>query len=379
MVLNGIDRISCCKNIFQNKRLGLLTSISGVDKNLESTIKIINETCNLTTLYGPEHGVRGDRDAGELVDQYIDDTTGLQVFSLYQKDSKRFTAAMLEDIDAIVYDIQDVGCRFYTFISTMIYALEDCAKFNKELILLDRFNILGGKIEGGVLQKEYFSFVGPYSLPVRYGLTIGELATLVNTENKISCNLNVIACEGWNRDMMFPDTGNIWMMPSIGIPTFETALSYAGNCIFEGTNLSEGRGTTAPFSIIGAPFIDANRLSDSMNSKQLDGVLFTACYFKPTFSKHSGIFCKGVYLHITDFKKFQPIKTGAILLDTIRHLYPNDFEFLPPHKEGSRRFIELLSGDSFTNPNSNLTQLLNRFDKESNDFKEIAKKYYLYT
>lgn len=379
MVKNGIDCIGDYSKLFSGKRLGMITSVSGVDVRLQSSIQILHNQYGLSALFGPEHGVRGDKAAGEMVDTYNDPHTGVPVYSLYRKDSKRLTPEMLAGVDAVVYDIQDLGVRFYTFISTLIYAMEDCAANGKELIVLDRLDPLGGDVvEGNLLEPEYSSFVGAYPLPMRYGLTAGELATMVNHAQGIGCNLTVVPCQGWKRSQLFSDTGNLWMMPSLGIPRFDTAVIYAGTCIFEGTNLSEGRGTSCPFEIIGAPYIDGYQLSHHMNDKGVPGVLFTPAYFTPSTSKHSGVACQGVHLHVTDAHAYQSVRTGTALLYAVRSLYAQDFAFLPPVREGGRSFIQLLGGGDAYQQIEDEQALLKSFEADSANFAVYKQKFHLY-
>lgn len=380
MILKGIDNIKQYDNIFRNKRLGLITSISGVDNNLDATIDILKERYELTALFAPEHGVRGDRQAGQTVETYVDATTGITVYSLYRVDSKHMTKEMLENVDAIVYDIQDVGVRYYTFISTMLYAMEDCAKFGKELIILDRPDPLGGTVvEGNVLDNEYRSFVGAYPIATRYGLTSGELALMVMEQEHIRCDVTIIPCAGWKRDQLFPETKQIWIMPSLGIPRFETALLYPGTCLVEGTNLSEGRGTSCPFEIIGAPYINAVRLVNYLREQKLPGAAFSCIYFTPTYSKYNGIFCEGVHIHISDYKVYESYRTGLILLEGIRELYPKDFAFLPATKPGSRPFISLLSGNNIFEQREWTSKAILYENKAGlEQFSKRKKTYHLY-
>ncbi|WP_189010985.1 exo-beta-N-acetylmuramidase NamZ family protein [Paenibacillus marchantiophytorum] len=379
MILNGIDGIRQYAHLFKGKRLGLITAPTGLNSDFVSTIQILHEQFQLTALFSPEHGVRGDQAAGAQVETYLDPITKVPVYSLYRKDSKRLTQAMLDEVDMVVYDIQDVGVRYYTFIYTMLYALEDCARAGKPFVILDRINPLDGvTVEGNQLKLGYQSFVGNYPLCVRYGLTVGELATMVNDQMNWQCELHVVRCQGWERQMLFPETGRQWVMPSMGIPRFETALLYTGTCLFEGTNLSEGRGTTVPFEIVGAPFIDAQKLADDMNAKKLPGVLFRPVYFKPTFSKFQGEPCSGVQLHVLDTRTIRPLETGVALLYTIKNNY-EQFAFLPPVKEGSRPFIDLLGGDKVYREDSvDVPALLEQFREESQLFGQIKERYHLY-
>lgn len=379
MVLNGIDSITKYRHLFEGKRVGLITAPTGLTKDFESTITILHENCNLTAMFSPEHGVRGDLDAGALVDTYRDPFTNVPVYSLYRKDSKRLTKEMLDEVDIVVYDIQDVGVRYYTFIYTMLYALEDCAKAGVEFVVLDRVNPLNGvTVEGNILQPGFKSFVGNYELAARYGLTAGEVATMANDQMNWNAALHVVRLEGWERSMSFPDTGLTWVHPSLGMPRYETALLYTGTCLFEGTNCSEGRGTTFPFEMIGAPFIQAQQLADEMNAKGIPGVRFRPVHFKPTSSKHTGELCGGVQIYITDIQVLKPLEVGVNLLFTIRDLY-EPFSFLPPVKEGSRPFIDLLGGDSiYRTENIQAKQLLEQFAEESKQFAEMKQQYHLY-
>lgn len=379
MVLNGIDSIKKYLHLFKGKRVGLITAPTGLTKDFRSTITILHEHCNLTAMFSPEHGVRGDLDAGALVETYTDPYTNVPVYSLYRKDSKRLTKEMLDKVDILVYDIQDVGVRYYTFIYTMLYALEDCAAAGVEFVVLDRVNPLNGvNVEGNILQPGFKSFVGNYELAVRYGLTAGEVAVMANDQMNWKAALHVVRLEGWERSMSFPDTGLTWVHPSLGIPRYETALLYTGTCLFEGTNCSEGRGTTFPFEMIGAPFIEAQQLADKMNALRLPGVYFRPVHFKPTASKHSGELCGGVQLYITDRQVIKPLEVGVTLLFTIRDLF-EPFAFLPPVKEGSRPFIDLLGGSSiYRTKDIQAKQLLEQFAEDSRQFAAMKQQYHLY-
>jgi len=379
MVLNGVDSLLSHRHLLEGKRIGLITTPTGLTSDFRSTISILHENFHLAAMFSPEHGVRGDLDAGALVDTYEDPYTGVKVFSLYRKDSKRLTAEMLEEVDVIVYDIQDVGVRYYTFIYTMLYALEDCAKAGVPFIVLDRVNPLDGvTIEGNILKSGFKSFVGNYELAVRYGLTAGEIAIMANDQMGWNADLHVVPLTGWQRDMRFPQTGLTWVHPSLGMPRYETALLYAGTCLFEGTNCSEGRGTTFPFEMIGAPYIEAQQLADVMNAMQLPGVRFRPVHFKPTASKHAGELCGGVQLYVTDDQVIRPLDVGVTLMFTIRDLY-EQFSFLPPIKEGSRPFIDLLCGDSvYRQPDASAAQLLEQFAEESKQFAELKQQYHIY-
>lgn len=379
MVRNGIDNIWQYAHLLRGKRIGLITSPTGLASDFRSTIDLLHGEFQLTALFSPEHGVRGDQDAGALVDTYRDEATGVPVFSLYRKDSKRLTPEMLDVVDLVVYDIQDVGTRYYTFIYTMLYALEDCAKAGKPFVVLDRINPLDGMtVEGNLVQDGFFSFVGNYPLAIRYGLTAGEVAVMANSRMGWNAELHVVRCSGWDRAMLFPDTGRVWIPPSMGIPAFETALLYPGTCLFEGTNLSEGRGTTAPFTLIGAPFVNAERLAREMNGKRLPGVYFRPAYFKPLASKHQGELCGGVYVHVLDQQAVRPVEAGVHLLFTVKEQCA-EFQFLPPVRENGRPFIDLLGGGPiFRDEHAEVRTLLERFEEESRLFAETKRQFHLY-
>lgn len=380
MVKSGVDNIMSHARLLQGKRLGLITSPTGLTSGFVSTIQVLKEHFHLAALFSPEHGVRGDQAAGALVDTYTDPLTGVPVYSLYRKESKRMTPEMLEEVDAVVYDIQDVGIRYYTFIYTMLYALEDCARAGRPFIVLDRINPLDGvTVEGNVLKPGYESFVGNYPLCVRYGLTAGEVATMANEMMGWNAELHVIPCEGWDRRMLFPETGRLWVHPSLNIPRFETALLYGGTCLFEGTNLSEGRGTTFPFEMIGAPFIEPESLAAEMNALRLPGVLFRPVYFKPTTSKFAGELCGGVQLYVTDARALNAVETGLTLLYTIESQYEG-FAYLPPVKDNARPFIDLLCGDKLYREGTvPLPEMLEQFREESRVFAKMKEKYHLYS
>ena len=379
MVLNGIDNIDDYEAWFAHKRLGLITSVSGTDSRLVSTIDILRSKFTLAALFSPEHGIRGNVDAGGDVDAYVDTYTQIPVYSLYRKDSKRLTKEMLEAVDTLVYDIQDLGVRYYTFISTMYYAMQECERCQKEMIILDRINPLGDRVEGNLIQESFQSFVGAYPLCMRYGLTAGELAEMIYQEQQFRFPLKVLPVKGWKRKSLFSDTERVWVMPSLGIPRFETALLYPGTCLFEGTNLSEGRGTSAPFELIGAPYADGYKLARHMNHKNLPGAVFSPAYFTPFSSKYRGEACEGVHIHITDKDAFCSVTAGLSLLFAFRECYPRDFSFLPPCKEGERSMIELLFGNgSILEEGVQEEKLLSEFEADSRRFYERKSEFHLY-
>jgi uncharacterized protein YbbC (DUF1343 family) len=378
MVLFGIDRVGAFAHLLQG-RVALITSPSGRTADNRSSIDRLKEVCDLQLLLAPEHGVRGDKGAGELFEDCVDGPSGLPMMSLYRKESKGLSEEALARFDTLVYDIQDVGCRYYTFISTLRNAMGDCAKAGKRLVVLDRPNPLGGKVEGTTLLPDYRSFVGCWEMPQRYGLTCGEFARMVNAEEHIGCDLHVVPCQGLTREMLFSDWGRIWVMPSLGIPRFETALLYPGTCLFEGTSWSEGRGTADPFAIVGAPGVDADRFSDAFNGLGLEGVVSTPVYFVPSSSKHKGERCGGIHLHVTDQRALRPVELGYRLMELARELFPDTFAILPPYTEGGRHFVSLLAGgDGFVREGWTADGLLARQAADCQAFAAMAEPYRLY-
>lgn len=378
MLLFGVDRIDQYPQAFRG-RLALLTTPSGRTRDNRSTIDVLAQQYDLKCLLAPEHGVRGDKAAGALFEEEIDPETGLPIYSLYTQEAKRLRPQLLEKFDTLVYDIADVGCRYYTFLSTLRYCIEDCGRAGKGLVVLDRPNPLGDGVEGGLLQPECASFVGDFAIPVRYGLTCGELAEMMNRELGAKCDLTVIPCAGLTREMTFRDWGHYWVMPSLGIPRFETALLYPGTCLLEGTNLSEGRGTADPFVILGAPFIRAEEFCRRFNALELPGVVATPVYFTPVSSKHAHTLCGGIHLHIVDEEALTPVALGVRLLDLVRTMYPEDFRFLPPNEGEERPMISLLAGHrEFEDPAWDAQALLERYARESEAFRSRKEAYHRY-
>ena len=374
MILFGADRVSEYAELFQG-RVALLTAPTGRTRDNRSTIDVLKECCDLRLLLAPEHGVRGDKPAGAVIADEIDGESGLPACSLYSKDSHRLSEQIRDRFDTLVYDIADVGCRYYTFISTLRYCMEDCAAAGKRLVVLDRPNPLGDWVEGGILRPECESFVGIYTIPVCYGLTVGELAGMMNDEIGIGCDLHIVPCGGLTREMTFRDWNHYWTMTSPNVPRFETALLYPGTCLIEGTNLSEGRGTTDPFAMIGAPFISAEDFSRAFNDLGCPGVVATPVCFTPFTSKHQGVLCGGIHLHIVNEKILRPTELGVRLLDLVRRMYPGDFRFL----EGDRPFINSLAGHcDFEDPAWDAEELLQRYNEESEAFRQRKAKYEIY-
>lgn len=319
-----------------NKRVGLICNQSSVNRDFQHAADLFYEhsQVDLRVLFGPQHGIRGDVQDNMIETAHaIDKYTKLPIYSLYSE-TREPTGEMLENIDALVFDLQDVGCRVYTFIYTMANAMRACAKHGKEFIVLDRPNPIGGReVEGNVLEEGSESFVGLYPIPMRHGLTVGELARLFNKEYNINCELKVVEMENWDRSFYLDETDAPWVMPSPNMPTVETAVVFPGTVYFEGTQVSEGRGTTRPFEIVGAPYIDAKQYRDALAALELPGVIFSETNFLPTFQKHQGAVCGGVFLHVTDRLKFKPVITGIAMVKTAFKLYESDFKWKTPPYE----------------------------------------------
>ncbi|CAN1526460.1 Uncharacterised conserved protein UCP016719 [Caulobacteraceae bacterium] len=345
-VVQGLDVLLGPKRgLLAGKRVGLITNPTGVTVKLESAIDRMAQARDfkLAALFGPEHGVRGDAQAGAAVSDQVDARTGLPAYSLYGT-TRKPTPAMLAGLDVLVFDIQDIGARFYTYPWTLALVMQAAREAGMGVIVADRPNPIGGiRVEGPVLDPALASFVGAYPIPIRHGMTLGELALMMNTDFGIGCDLTVVTCTNWRRPDDATQTGLPWVPPSPNMPTIDTAFIYPGTCLIEGTNLSEGRGTTKPFELIGAPFIDAHGLADRLNQRNLPGAHFRPAWFTPSFSKFQGQLCAGVQVHMKDRTAFAPVDAGiAILLEVARH-HGKDFSFLP----GNPPFFDKLAGASW--------------------------------
>ena len=350
MTLTGLD-------IFKKKwpqallgaKVGLLVHPASVSKNLEHASSLFFESpkCELKVFFGPQHGIRGETQDNMIEWKGFHDLrTGLPVYSLYSE-TRKPRAAMLKAFDVLAVDLQDVGARYYTFIWTMELCMQACSEMGKSVVILDRPNPLGGSvIEGPVLQPEFASFVGLRPIPIRHGMTVGEIALYLKETYYPSLDLHVINMKGWKRSQLFDETGLPWVLPSPNMPTLETAIVYPGMCLLEGTLLSEGRGTTRPFEIFGAPFIDPDKLAARLNEFKLPGVLFRPLYFQPTFQKHAGEVCGGAQIHLLDRSKYRSFKTGVAVLKAVNELYPRrPLWKSPPYEyETEKMPIDILAG-----------------------------------
>ena len=378
IVLNGIDRIDEYFYLLDGLKIGLITNPTGINKDFKETADILAEKGLLKCLFSPEHGVRGGATAGAHISDCIDEKTGVPSYSLYGA-SLHIRDGVLKELDAVAFDIQDVGARFYTYIYTLSYAMEDCAKAGKRFIVFDRINPVGGVYpQGSVLDRKFSSFVGRYEVATRHNLTVGEFARFINETEGIGCDLTVIPVKGWTRDTFFDETDLVFIPPSPNIPTVETCFAYLATCLFEGTNVSEGRGTAKPFEFIGAPWLDHEMIAFKMNALQLQGVKFRPCFFTPSASKHKNTECKGVQLHITDRKGFNPFESGLRLLDLIRNTHV-EFEFIAPYSQNANYFIDLLLGsDELRNQDFDVDKFLTAQNEKLKEYSAKIEKFYLY-
>ncbi len=336
-------------DILRGLRIGAVVHPASVLPNYEHTADALYcaHGIQLVSLFGPQHGARGEKQDNMIESAfYHDPDLDLPVYSLYGE-ARHPTKDMMRGIDGLIFDLQDIGSRVYTFIHTMAHCMTACATYGKRMIVLDRPNpINGSQVEGNLLQPEFRSFVGLYPIPMRHGLTTGEMARLLNTEFEISCDLVIIEMEGWRRDYWFDQTGLPWIPPSPNVPTLDSAMVYPGSVLIEGTALSEGRGTTRPFEMIGAPYIESRSFAGHLNDMGLPGVFFRPTYFQPSFQKWADAVCGGIQIHVTDRSIFEPYLTGIAVISAARKLYPEWFKWRdPPYEyEDEKLPVEILCG-----------------------------------
>jgi uncharacterized protein YbbC (DUF1343 family) len=395
-------------DLVKGKRVGLITNPTGTDSRLVTAIDLFlaNPSVKLVALYGPEHGVRGDAQAGQYVPFYVDRKYGipeynLPVFSLYgqsmkpdpgmlknidefmrsfdtKETGKIPEAAMVEGLDVMIFDIQDVGTRVYTYVATMAYAMQAVAENGIEFVVLDRPNPVNGEdMEGPILEyPEFSSFIGLFPIPERHGMTMGELAGLFNDKFLArKARLTVVPMEGWKREMWFDETGLPWVIPSPNMPTLDTATVYPGMVAIEGTNISEGRGTTKPFELFGAPWIDGFDLAKTLNGLGLAGVRFREAWFTPSFSKFQGLLCGGCQVHVTDRAAFRPFATALQIIKTVREAYPGKFEF---HADYFDQVMGTASVRKALEAGTGVAAILESIQPGLEAFAELRKAYLLY-
>ncbi len=390
-------------DLVKGKKVGLITNPTGTDSRLMSTVDLFraHPAIDLVALYGPEHGIRGNAQAGEYVPYYFDGTSGLPVFSLYgqsmkpdpgmltdidefmrsfdtKETGKTPESAMVKGIDVLVFDIQDVGTRVYTYVATMAYAMQAAAEAGLEFIVLDRPNPVGGVVmEGPILEyPDFSSFVGLFPIPERHGMTAGELARLFNDKFLArKAKLTVVPMEGWTREMWFDRTGLPWVIPSPNMPTLDTATVYPGLVMIEGTNMSEGRGTTRPFEQFGAPWIDAYALARRLSALDLPGVAFREAWFTPYFSKYQGALCGGCQVHVTDREAFRSFATGLHIVKAVRDAHPAEFAF---HTDYFDKVMGTASVRIALEAGTPIATILANIEPGLAAFAELRKPYLLY-
>lgn len=395
-VRTGLDQVVADSfRVFQGKRVGLITNQTGVDHSGRHIADLFHQAAGvkLAALFGPEHGIRGDAEAGAQISSYTDSATGVPVYSLYGAHN-RPTPEMLADLDALVFDIQDVGARFYTYISTMALALAAAAQADLEFYVLDRPNPLGDRVEGPILAAEHRSFVGIHPIALQHGMTVGELARMFWGEGWIAATqdsgaaqlpawskLKVIPVTNWRRWQIYSATGLAWIPPSPNIPTAATALLYPGVCLLEATNVSEGRGTAAPFSLIGAPWLDAEALALRLQN-MVAGIAVEPATFVPVDlpgkamnPKYEGQTCMGLALRVTDPEKFAAVKFGVALLHSLHQLHPAEFRM---RSAGMARLAGVSWLQEMIEGNAPLTEIWQRLDEEAQRFRRLRQKYLLY-
>ncbi len=369
------------------KRVGVVCNPASVDLQLRHIADQLRARrgTTLAAIFGPQHGFRSDVQENMIETGHArDDLRCVPVYSLYSE-TREPTEEMLHGIEVLVIDLQDVGTRIYTYIYTMANCLIAARKYGVKVIVCDRPNPIGGvAVEGPMLEPGFESFVGMYPIPMRHGMTIGELARLFNDEFGIGANLEVIAMEGWRRDLYFEETGVPWVLPSPNIPTIETAVVYPGTVLFEGTNVSEGRGTTKPFELIGAPWVTSERFADGLNRLELPGVYFRPVLFEPTFHKHAKTSCGGCQIHPLDRTTFRPVETAVALLVAFRACGSDQFAWRPPpyQYEHHKLPFDILAGSSELREQIQAGlpahEIARSWEESTNDFEALRKRFLLY-
>jgi uncharacterized protein YbbC (DUF1343 family) len=362
----------------RGKRVGLITNHTGIDRARTSDIDLIAHHPDLTlvALLAPEHGIRGDAEAGAQIGDETDRSTGVPIHSLYRAEDRGPTPEMLRDVDVLVYDLQEVGGRTWTYVSTMALSMQAAARKGIPFVVLDRPNPIGGEIvEGALLDPRFKSFVGMYPIPARHGMTVGELATLFNREHGIGADLIVARVANWQRGQWQDETGLPWVNPSPNLRSLAALTSYPGSVYFEGTNLSEGRGTDRPFEQVGAAWLDAPRVAAVMNARRLPGIRFESITMpvEPTAAKFPGQTIPAIRFVVTDREAYRPVRTSLLLIDEIRRQHPSDFAW--------SRTIDRLTGSDRVRlaiEGGSLPALLEAWDREAAEFTESRKPFLLY-
>lgn len=381
LVKTGLDNVPEYKQLFHAKRIGIITNHTAYNSNGQYILDVFRNihSAKVTALFSPEHGIYGTQGAGEAIEDRTNTYYNLPVYSLYGK-TRKPTKEMLKNIDILIFDVQDVGARFYTYISTMFLTMEAAAECGKRFVVLDRPNPINGlKVEGNILEPNFVSFVGMHPVPVRHGMTIGELATMFNEQgwlkNGVRADLVVVPMTDWRRRMWYDQTGLAFIKPSPNISVLQTAAVYPGLCLLEGTNVSEGRGTEMPFRQFGAPWIRSKSFTTRLNRLNLPGLRFTPTSFTPTSSKYQGQKCHGVKIIITDRDLLEPYYSGILIVNELYRMYPDAFQWKARH-------FDHLSGTSSIRQaiitGSSLERLRKDWQAELKSFLKIRKKYLMY-
>jgi uncharacterized protein YbbC (DUF1343 family) len=375
------------QSLVRNQRLGLICNQASVDHAFVHAADRLqaNPAFDLRVLFGPQHGIRGDVQDNMIESAHASDRkTGLPVYSLYSE-TREPTEDMLRDVDTLVFDMQDVGCRIYTFVYTLANCMRAAKKLSKRVIVCDRPNpISGNHVSGNVLESDYASFVGQFPVPTRHGMTVGELARLFNEHFHIGCDLEIVPMSGWQRQFWHDETDAPWVLPSPNMPTLDSATVFPGTVHFEGTQVSEGRGTTRPFELIGAPYIDPDEYASSLNELNLPGVFFRACVFQPTFQKHEGISCGGVQIHVLDREIYEPVFAGVAMVKLAFDLYPDDFRWKEPPYEYvyDKNPFDVIAGTNRTREafeqGTTLSQIFASWQEPLDAFLKIRERYLMY-
>jgi len=383
----GLERLlEDAASIVKGARVGLICNQASVNHHYRHAADLLHAhpEIDLQVLFGPQHGIRGDVQDNMIETAHgLDRNTGRRVYSLYSE-TREPTDEMLADIDTLVFDMQDVGCRIYTFVYTLANCMRAAKRLNKRVIVCDRPNPISGKyVSGNVLEPEFASFVGQYPLPTRHGMTVGELAKLFNEHFSIGCDLEVITMQGWERQWL-DETDAPWVLPSPNMPTLDSATVFPGTVHFEGTQVSEGRGTTRPFELIGAPYIDPEDYAAALNDLSLAGVFFRACVFQPTFQKHASVSCGGVQIHVLDREVFEPVLAGVAMAKLAYDMYKESFRWKEPPYEYvyDKNPFDVIAGTDKTRKafeqGLSLRDIEASWQSELNEFRRVRENYLMY-
>jgi uncharacterized protein YbbC (DUF1343 family) len=379
--------LEAAPRVLRGARVGLICNQASVNHQLHHAADLLYEHpgIDLRALFGPQHGIRGDVQDNMIETEHtVDRETGLPIHSLYS-DTREPTEGMLNDLDVLVFDMQDVGCRIYTFAYTMANCMVAARKFGKKVIVCDRPNPINGvDVSGNLLEPDHASFVGQFPIPTRHGMTLGELAQMFNNHFGLNCDLEVVKMDGWERSFWQEQTDAPWVMPSPNIPTLDSATVFPGTVHFEGTQLSEGRGTTRPFELVGAPYVNPEEYARRLNGLDLPGVFFRSCIFRPTFQKHAGTSCGGVQIHVTARHAFEPVIIGLALVKLAYDLYAGEFRWKEPPYEYvyDRNPFDVIAGTSSIREaieaGRSLEEIQDGWKDDLDSFRQLREAYLLY-